>query len=68
MNLRKFLSFRRESGWHVKAAETNYDLTFETRQEARQYKKLLASSKRRLSAKIVLHEYLDGHLVDKEVS
>lgn len=68
MNFRKFMPFHRELGWQVKTADTYHDLTFETRQEARQYKKLLISSKSKLSAKIVLHEFFDGHLVDKEVS
>lgn len=70
MHLRRIKNpFKAEKQWHVKTEEKGYDLIFDTRQEARQYKKLLLQSQKKLQAKIILHEFYDGFLLgDKEVS
>lgn len=49
----------------VKANE-RHNLTFPTRSQARQYKRLLSSSKSKIEAVIVKRVYADGYIASEE--
>lgn len=70
--LRYFLShkpLKSERLWTVKVKDVKgLDLSFNTRKEARDYKRLLQGSRRQLEAHIVLQESFDGYMVDMEKS
>lgn len=72
LSLEKFLSHKpvpADKLWTVKIKDTKgLDLSFNTRKEAREYKRLLRGSRRQLEAKIVLHEFNEGYLLDTEKS
>lgn len=49
--------------WHVSVpGAAKYDLTFKTRRQARDYRKLLASSLSKLDSELVAHEFFDGYI------
>lgn len=55
--------------WTVKVKDVKgLDLSFNTRKEARDYKRLLQGSRRQLEAKIVLQESFDGYVIDTETT
>jgi len=55
--------------WHVKVKDVKgLDMAFDIRQDAREYKRLLARGRSKLQAVIVAHHFMDGFLVDEEVS
>jgi len=59
---------QRNITYHVITPGKAHGLSFDTRNDARAYKRLLALSRSRLEAKIVRYESVNGFLVDREVS
>lgn len=73
MNLKNFLSRKNtpnsEQKWLVKVNTVKgMDLHFKSRQEAREYKRLLRSSSKNLEATIIKHQSIGDYMLEDEVA
>lgn len=55
--------------WAVKVKDVKgLDLSFDTRKEAREYKRVLTNSRRQLSVQIVIQDFFDGYMEERDVT